>query len=272
MKILLSMIIFIITISSLKAEKVVATVNGSDITLNDIQIILSNNPNMQYDKLPPNIQDEVISKAIEKELLTQEALKSNVATTKEYKSALAIFKKNLSFNLWLKKEAQTMSASKSEIKSYYKENKEIFSQKSSVKARHILVDSEAEAKKIIKKLKRYSGSKLKKEFIKMAKEKSKGPSSSNGGSLGWFEKGKMVPEFSKAAFKLKKKSITKKPVKTQFGYHIIYVEDKKKGGTKKLSEVKEQIENAIKSKKFQQYITKKTKKLRRKSKIKILDK
>lgn len=270
-KILLAFLLLSITIClPLSAKsKVLAKVNGADVTLDDVKVILASNPNMKFEALPKDLRDKVISKAIDKELLTREASKTNINKTQEYKDALEVFKKNLIFNLWLKKEADSMKASKKEINNYYKENKQMFTQKASVKASHILLAEEAQAKDIIKKLKKSKN--LEEDFAKMAKEKSTGPSGANGGGLGWFEKEKMVPSFSKAAFKLKKNSITKKPVKTQFGYHVIYVEDKKKGRVKKLSEVKKQVENSIKGKKFQGFIDKKTKVLRKKAKIKILD-
>ncbi|MBU0757299.1 MAG: peptidyl-prolyl cis-trans isomerase [Nanoarchaeota archaeon] len=88
-----------------------------------------------------------------------------------------------------------------------------------VNAKHILVKSEDEAKKILEELK--SG----KNFETLAKEKSKCPSGKKGGSLGWFSHGQMVREFEKAAFSLRKGQITLQPVKTQFGWHIIKVVD-----------------------------------------------
>ena len=89
-----------------------------------------------------------------------------------------------------------------------------------VKARHILVKTESEGKKILEELKKGAN------FAKLAQEKSECPSKKKGGDLGWFGRGKMVPEFEKAAFSLKKGEISN-IVKTQLGYHIIKVDDTK---------------------------------------------
>ena len=89
-----------------------------------------------------------------------------------------------------------------------------------VKASHILVKTETEAKKILEELKKGAS------FAKLAQQKSECPSKKRGGDLGWFGRGKMVPEFEKAAFSLKKGELSN-VVKTQFGFHIIKVEDTK---------------------------------------------
>ena len=93
------------------------------------------------------------------------------------------------------------------------------------KARHILLKTRKEAEDIIKILNKSKS--LKAEFIKQAKKKSIGPSSVDGGYIGWFNRDKMVREFSDATFSLEEKSITKTPIKTPFGYHVIYLEEKK---------------------------------------------
>jgi len=112
-------------------------------------------------------------------------------------------------------------------------------QKASAHARHILVKTEEEAKKIIEALKGLKGEALKKKFIELAKSKSTGPSGPQGGDLGTFTKGQMVPEFSKAVWALKPGEITTAPVKTQFGYHVIYLEDKKEAQPTPYEKVKE---------------------------------
>jgi peptidyl-prolyl cis-trans isomerase C len=107
-----------------------------------------------------------------------------------------------------------------------------------VHARHILVASEDEAKAIVAQLK--GGA----DFAAIAKEKSKDPGAANGGDLGYFTKDQMVPEFAEAAFKLDKGQISD-PVHTQFGWHIIKVEDKRTKPTPSFDQVKGQIENFV---------------------------
>jgi peptidyl-prolyl cis-trans isomerase C len=107
-----------------------------------------------------------------------------------------------------------------------------------VRARHILVATEGEAKDIEAQLK--SGA----DFATLAKQKSKDPGAAEGGELGYFTKDQMVPEFAEAAFKLDKGQISD-PVKTQFGWHVIEVEDKRIKPTPTYDEVKGQLENYV---------------------------
>ncbi|MFA7429589.1 MAG: peptidylprolyl isomerase, partial [Rhodospirillaceae bacterium] len=100
---------------------------------------------------------------------------------------------------------------------------------------HILVDSEDAAKAIITDLKKGG------DFAAIAKEKSSDPGAANGGDLGWFTKGTMVPEFAEAAYALKPGAITEAPVKTQFGWHIIKVEDRRKAEPPTFDEAKEDL-------------------------------
>ena len=125
-----------------------------------------------------------------------------------------------------------------ELKDYYNKNKESFKIPEQVKARHILLKTEKEAEKVLAQLKKGA------DFATLAKKYSIGPSGKNGGDLGYFSRGQMVPAFEKAAFALKKGEISN-IVKTQFGYHIIQVEDIKKGKVQKFKEVKKNIKTIL---------------------------
>lgn len=132
-----------------------------------------------------------------------------------------------------------ISISDEEIADYFKENKEAFNQEEQVKARHILVETEDVAKEVKKKLA------VGEDFTKLAKEYSTDEGSKElGGDLGYFNRGDMVAEFDKMAFSLKVGEISE-PVKSQFGYHIIKVEDKKEAKEAKLEDHKEDIEKAL---------------------------
>lgn len=113
-----------------------------------------------------------------------------------------------------------------------------------ISARHILVKTEEEAKAIIVEI---EGGK---DFVELAKEKSTGPSGSKGGDLGFFAAGQMVPEFEKAAFALEKGAVTKEPVKTQFGYHIIKKEDERDAPKRKLEDVTETVRQVLLREKY----------------------
>jgi parvulin-like peptidyl-prolyl isomerase len=181
----------------------------------------------------------------------------------EFQKALKSVKRDLALELWMKKQFDSIKLKDSEIKDFYNKNKAMFKQPETAKARHILLKTEADAKAVIKELK--GGA----DFKELAKTKSTGPSAANGGDLGWFDKKRMVKEFSDAAFKLKKGQYTKKPVKTQFGYHVILLEDKKAAGSVSLDKAKPSIEQSLKVKKFQSQMKSITKKLRSSADIKI---
>lgn len=108
-----------------------------------------------------------------------------------------------------------------------------------VRARHILVKTEDEAKAVIKEL--GEG----KDFAELAKAKSTDPNKSDGGDLGYFKKGMMVPEFETAAFAMNKGDVSKEPVKTQFGFHVIKVEDKRKAPPPEFEQVKDQVKQIV---------------------------
>ena len=253
--------------SSAVAGKVIAEVNGKKITTEDVASILGPS-GMKFEQLPPQIKQKVVEQAIEQELLKEKALKSGIQKSKEYKEALEKLKADLAFNIWMKKKYESIKISDKEAKEYYQQNKEKFKQPEMVHARHILVKSEEEAKKIIEELEKTPKDKLKQKFIELAKSKSVGPSGKRGGDLGFFRKGQMVKPFSDAAFALKAGEFTKKPVKTQFGYHVIFVEEKKPAQTIPFDQIKEKIKQQLHMQKFQEAIKKEVEKLKKNAKIK----
>ncbi len=267
-KILVSGVVALgLMVSSAAAAKVIAKVNGKSITTEDVAPMLAQS-GTRFEQLPPNIKQKVVDQAIERELLKEKAVKSGVTKSKEFKEALEKLKGDLALEVWMRKQYNSIKVSDKEAKSFYKKNIEQFKQPEMVHARHILVKDEAEAKKIIKELKKTPKSKLKEKFIELAKTKSVGPSGKRGGDLGYFKKGQMVKPFSDAAFNLKPGEFTKEPVKTQFGYHIIYVEDKKPASTVPFEKVKDKIKEQLKMKKFQETVKKEVEKLKKSAKIK----
>lgn len=147
-----------------------------------------------------------------------------------------------------------------EIQAYFDANADSMKQEEEVKARHILIMSkdsdpeadQAEAKKKIDSV--YAKAKAGADFAGLAKEYSEGPSSVGGGDLGWFGRGAMVPEFETAAFATEKGAVSA-PVKTQFGWHIIFIEDKKEAKAKTLADVKEEIARTIAEEKASEKVT-----------------
>jgi len=240
-------------IASLNANEVLATVNGTPISKEEINAIIKPQGG-DFDKLSKEQQKKLVQKLIERELLVNVAKKAGVEKDEAYTKAIENYKKDLAIRVWMDKIYKRTLISDSEANKYYQDNKEQFKAPEQVHARHILVKSEDEAKKIIDELKKLKGEELKKKFIELAKSKSIGPSGKNGGDLGYFKKGQMVPEFEDAAFGLKNGEITTKPVKTQFGYHIIYLEDKKPAGIEPFEKVKDKIIAKMRQEQFSKAI------------------
>jgi len=263
-KIFISTIAATLLGASLAATEIIATVNGVEITDEDLQAYLQQMPadarqsqNLTKEKLQEQL--------IQKELLTQYALQSGIEKDSKYKKMLSRLQRDLALEVWMNKEMDAIEISQSQIKEYYEANRDRFAQVASdqVRARHILVESESQAKEIITSLQKSTN--LKDDFIKSAKENSSCPSSANGGDLGFFGKGDMVAAFEEAAFVLKKGEMTSQPVKTQFGYHIIFIEDRKS----QYEVLKPMIEQNLKMPIFRKKLEEVTKLQREKAKITI---
>lgn len=163
---------------------------------------------------------------------------------------------------------KSLPASDTEARKLYLDNIDKFKQPEQVRARHILVEKESEAVALIKELNAKPVASRENAFSELAKTKStdKG-SGANGGDLGYFPKEQMVKEFSDAAFALKSGQMTNKPVKSAFGYHIIYVVDKKEAKTVAYEEVSEKLKDNIRMQKFEMSLEKLTSDLKQNAKI-----
>jgi len=243
----------LLLVASVNATEVLATVNDTPIKKEDINLILKAQ-GASFDKLDKEQQKKLVDKLVERELLANIAKKAGVLKDEAYKKALENYKKDLAIKIWMDKTYKRALISDSEANKYYQSNKDSFKVPEKVHARHILVKSEEEAQKIIDELKKLKGEELKKKFIELAKSKSTGPSGKNGGDLGYFGKGQMVKPFQDAAFALKKGEITTTPVKTQFGYHIIYLEDRKQAGIADFKDVKDEIVAKMRQEQFSKAI------------------
>ena len=258
------------------SAQTLVTVNGQAITQQEVDTELMNATQGRFNEVPPEKQAEfrqqVLQQLIGKELIYGDAKKTGVLNSndykEEYKKLEERMKKELAIQVWQKKLLDDLKISEKELKDYYGKNKEEFVEKESVHARHILVKTEDEAKAIIAELKPLSGQKLKKKFIELAKEKSTGPSGPKGGDLGYFGQGQMVPAFNDEVFNMKEESITLTPVQTQFGFHVIYLEDKKSATTREYDEVKAFIEQRLKMEKFKTVMKEKMDTLEKKATIK----
>jgi parvulin-like peptidyl-prolyl isomerase len=273
MSILLSGLLLVGTMAT---ANTLVTVNGTPITQQEVDEQLMNATQGRFNQVPPERQaafrQQVLQQLIGKELIYDDAKKHGITNSKEYKEEYKKLeermKKEIAIQVWQKKLFDGIKISNKELKDYYNKNKAEFQEKESVHARHILVKTEDEAKKIINQLRSLSGQKLKEKFIELAKKESTGPSASSGGDLGYFAQGQMVPAFNKKVFSMKVGTVTQEPVKTQFGYHVIYLEDKKPSMTRSFDEVKGFIEQRLKLEKFKQMMKEKMDTLQKKAVIK----
>lgn len=273
--------------SSAMASDILVTVNGKNITKQDAQAFVSaSSPKTNFMELSSADKKTVTDRLIERVLFAELAVQEGIDKKPEFERNMEKIKNELLVNMWMKSQLDNAVVSHSEAKAFYDENAAKFVDKPSMHARHILIridtdkekDSERvfnqeealkEAEGIIDTLKPLKGEALKAKFIELAKTRSMGPTAPQGGDLGNFTKEQMVPEFSKAAWALESGQITTKPVKTQFGYHVIYLESKSEATPIPYEKVKEKIIALLKQQQFTVKITEIAKEL--KSKAEIVD-
>jgi peptidyl-prolyl cis-trans isomerase C len=277
MKLLKRVTAGLILSSSIVFGQNIASVNGEKISDRDLLPIIAQITQGRYDTLDAQTQQRVqnmaLEQAIARVLLEGEAKRGGILKDKEFNEQLELAIKNLKRQLiadmWLKMELDKQSISIYEMREFYKNNKSEFVKPKQVHARHILLKTDAEANYVIRTLSKYSGERLQQEFIESAKKLSTGPSGPRGGDLGFFGEGVMVPEFNDAVFSMSVGEISKAPVKTSFGYHVIYLEEKKDSETATFEEAKDVIEQRLRVEKFQKFVENKISYLKSKAKIDI---
>lgn len=247
-----------------KESTVLATVNGSAITSADFDREVKALPEYIRGMADtPQGKKEMIDTLVMRELILQQAAKEGLDKGKEIDEKLAELKKRIVVDTYLKKKVETdAKISDEELKKFYDQNIDKFKSGEQVKASHILVKSEQEAKEILAQLKGGAS------FEELAKAKSVDTSASKGGDLGWFGKGNMVPAFEKAAFALKEGDLSG-IVKSEFGFHIIKLTGKRAAGTRSLEEAKEQIKAALMPAKQQQIFMQLKENLKKDAKIEL---
>jgi len=242
-----------------KDDKVVAIVNGHEIRVSEVQMatddILGQLPDM-----PPKLRYPfVVEYLIERHLLAQYAVKEGIAETDEYKRRLALYQAKALRDAYFFQKIRPM-VTEEEIRKVYDEEAAKLQQTERVRARMILVATEKEAQDILDLLAKGQ------KFEDLAKQYSLDGSKDYGGDLGYFTAAEMVPEFSKATFALKVGE-TSQPVKTDFGWHVIRLEDRKQGGAQPYDQVKAAIRNVL----LRQKVGEVMQKIRAGSQVEILD-
>lgn len=238
----------------------VATVNGATIGKTRIDMLIkqgaaSGKPDS------PETRAAIIDQLAMQMVIAEEAVKKGLDKTPEVTERLEMVRQSVLANAYVQDYIKTNPVSDDAVKAEYERIKATITG-SEYKARHILVDKEADAKDIIAKLKKDAGA-----FAKLAMEKSKDTGSkAAGGDLGWFDLSRMVPEFGAAVSKLEKGKFTLEPVKSQFGYHVILLEDSKPIEAPPLEQVKANLSQQLQ----QQNLKKQLDDLKAKAKIEIV--
>ena len=228
---------------SAKTDVVIATVNGDKImksTLDGYMEILK--------KSGKSDKNAAVSDLVATEIALQEAQKTDILNRPETKKQISDFTRNVLLKTWTKEKVESFNIADADIKAAYDQRVNQLTSKE-FNARHILVKTEDEAKAVIKEAMADGA-----DFAKIAKEKSTGPSGSNGGSLGWFKAQTMVPAFANAVKAMEKGAISKEPVKTQFGYHVIKLEDSRDAKLPTMESLKPQLQRVISQKKMLEYM------------------
>ena len=215
------------------AAKVLATVNGQDVTDDDVKVALDDlGPNLPAQLKGPQRDAYALDYLIDLKLVAAQAAKDKLADAPEFAQKLAYYHDKILMETMLGTVAKTAATDAAERK-VYDDAAKAKKPEVEIHARHILVPTEAEAKAALDRVNKGE------DFAKVADEVSKDPGS-QGGDLGWFTKDKMVPEFGEAAFKLEPGQVSQ-PVKSEFGWHIIKLEGKREKPFPAFDQVKDQV-------------------------------
>jgi len=237
-------------------DPVVARVNGTEIHRTEVTAAIATLPE-QYRQLPADMLfASILGQMIDRQLLSTAAEQAKLGDDAEVKKRLAQARDRVLQEVYLTREVEK-GLTDERLKAQYQKMLKDQPAGEEVHARHILVDSEDKAKALIAKLEKGES------FEELAKANSTGPSANNGGDLGYFSKEQMVPEFADAAFAMKPGEVSKVPVKTQFGWHIIKVEDRRTTPPPKFEDTREELRKQV----AQELVTDLIAKLRKGAKV-----
>ena len=214
-------------------NKLLAEVNGKKIYRNDVISFMQNiegGARFQNEEGIKVLTDEMVNQ----EIVLADAYKNKLDNDEEFKNELNLVKENMLKNYAMHKIFESVNPTEDDLKGYYDANKELVIPQKTYTASHILVDDEQKANDIYDEIEEGL------DFKEAAKKYSKDPSAASGGSLGTFPKGVMVKEFQDGLDSLEVGEISK-PVKSQFGYHLIKLEDVNSAEDKPFEEVRDQV-------------------------------
>ena len=210
-------------------NKVLAIISGNEITENDLNNIIMRYPEDKRGYFSSDMgKKQLLEQMVQFELMNKLGLEMELDKTEEFKAQVKQVEKDLLTQAAVNKVLSEVTVTEEDAKKYYEDNKEMFKGKESVSAKHILVEIKA----------KIDNNEL--TFEEAANEYSSCPSKEQGGNLGGFGRGMMVPEFENAAFGLET-GVVSEPVKTQFGYHLIKVESKNGADVMPFEAVKQEV-------------------------------
>lgn len=245
----------------MRENKVLAVVNGKEIAEDTVLKFLNDlGPQMAMQFQSPEGIKRVVDELINQEVLYLEALENELDKEETFVTELEKVKEGLIKQYALNDLLSKISATEDEILDFYNQNKEKFQKPESVVASHILIDAEDKANDIIKEISEGL------TFEEAALKYSSCPSKEQGGSLGEFTKGQMVPEFEAAAFSMEIDRVSD-PIQTQFGYHIIKVTAKNEEALSTFDEVKDKLTEQVIGMKQQEAYLNKTNELKQKYEV-----
>ena len=215
------------------ADPVIARVNDTEIRESDLALAEADIGGGLQPSSPEVRREALLTYLIDVAIIAQEAETQKLAQAPDFERRAAFARQKVLMEALLEKESKD-AASEAAMKKLYEDSVAQNKPVEEVRARHILVETEERAKEVLAKLK--AGE----DFAELAKAESKDPGSKDGGDLGYFIKEQMVAEFAEAAFKLDKGALSE-PVKTQFGWHIIKVEDRRAKPVPAFDQVKDEI-------------------------------
>lgn len=224
-------------------DTVIATVNGEDVTMAEVERLRASDQRLQQVPMAALIKTPMFNNMVEylvgSRLILEKAKSEGFQDDPEVKQQMDAVRDEIIRTVFLERLADEATTEEA-IAAKYEAFKESTPTEEEVRAAHILVETEEEARALIKQLE--DGA----DFADLAKSESTGPSAPKGGDLGYFKReGQMVEPFAKAAFDLEAGAFTKEPVETQFGWHIIQVTDRRMSEPPALDEVRDQLANEI---------------------------
>lgn len=241
----------IFSTAALAADYTVLKYGNEEIKYSDVQetwkTLFPGGNAPDFKSFDENIRQNVLRGMVSEKLLYKEAIKAGYDKNPEVKKRMEEMQRQIVLQAYMESKAKDL-VTDAELKKAYEAKVKSTSGQEEVKARHILVKTEEEAKKIYDEVKKGA------DFEKIAREQStdKG-SGAQGGDLGWFTKDKMVPEFADAAFALKKGEVSQ-PVKSGFGWHIVKLDDRRTAKAASFEESKDELKNEVAEKAVDGYV------------------